>query len=121
MRNLIPSYITNDTLTTTTVVNLARALTRDDTNGALHLPQEFLSTAPYCNSANSEGHFQQVFYIIFSLLGFYIDVEVRTPRSRVDIVLRTHTTLYVMELNMNKSGASAMQQIDLKNYPERFA
>lgn len=43
MRNLIPSYITNDTLaTTTTVVNLARALTRGDMNGALRLLQEFL-------------------------------------------------------------------------------
>ena len=46
-----------------------------------------------------KGHYQQVFYIIFSLLGYYVDVEVRTPRGRVDIVLRTKTTLYVMELN----------------------
>lgn len=121
MRNLIPSYITNDTLTTTTVVNLARALTRDNMDGALHLLQEFLSTVPYCDNANSEGHYQQVFYIIFSLLGYYIDVEVRTPRGRVDVVLRTRSTLYVMELKLDKSADDAMQQIDLKNYPERFA
>jgi len=38
MRSLIPSYITNDTLTTTTtVVNLARALYRNDMDGALRL------------------------------------------------------------------------------------
>lgn len=122
MRSLIPSYITNDTLTTTTtVVNLARALTRDDMDGALRLLQEFLSTVPYCDNANSEGHYQQVFYIIFSLLGYYIDVEVRTPRGRVDVVLRTRTTLYVMELKLDKSADAAMQQINLKNYPERFA
>lgn len=122
MRNLIPSYITNDTLTTTTtVVNLARALTRDDMDGALRLLQEFLSTVPYCDNANTEGHYQQVFYIIFSLLGYYIDVEVRTPRGRVDIVLRTRTTLYVMELKLDRTADTAMQQIDLKNYPERFA
>ena len=122
MRNLIPSYITPDTLTTTTmVVNLARALSRDDMDAALRLLQEFLSTVPYCDNANSEGHYQQVFYIIFSLLGYYVDVEVRTPRGRVDIVLRTRTTLYVMELKLDKTADTAMQQIDLRNYPERFA
>lgn len=122
MRSLIPSYITNDTLTTTTmVVNLARALAANDMDSALRLLQEFLSTVPYCDNANSEGHYQQVFYIIFSLLGYYVDVEVRTPRGRVDVVLRTRTTLYVIELKLDKTADNAMQQIDLKNYPERFA
>lgn len=69
----------------------------------------------------SEGHFQQVFYIIFSLLGMYVDVEVRTPRGRVDVVLRTSTVLYVMELKLDKSADTAMQQINFRNYPERFA
>lgn len=122
MRSLIPSYITNDTLTTTTmVVNLARALAGNNMDSALRLLQEFHSTVPYCDNANSEGHYQQVFYIIFSLLGYYVDVEVRTPRSRVDVVLRTRTTLYIIELKLDKTADNAMQQIDLKNYPERFA
>ena len=59
--------------------------------------------------------------IIFSLLGYYVDVEVRTPRGRVDMVLRTETTLYVMELKLDKGADRAMEQINLKNYPERFA
>lgn len=50
-----------------------------------------------------------------------MDVEVRTPRGRVDMVLRTKTTLYVMELKLDKDANMAMEQIDLKNYPERFA
>ena len=68
-----------------------------------------------------EGHYQQVFYIIFSLLGYYVDVEVRTSRGRVDVVLRTEATLYVMELKLDKNATVAMEQINLKNYPERFA
>ena len=122
MESLIPSYITKDTLTAnTTVVNLARFLSRDDMDGALRLLQTFLSTVPYCDNARSEGHFQQVLYIIFSLLGYYVDVEVRTPVGRVDVVLRTKTTLYVMELKLDKTAESALNQINLKNYPERFA
>ena len=54
-------------------------------------------------------------------MNFYVDVEVRTPQGRVDMVLRTKTTLYVMELKLDKNADMAMEQIDLKNYPERFA
>lgn len=122
MQSLIPSYITPDTLTaTSTIVNLARALRRDDISEMLSLLQEFLATVPQCDNTDYEGHYQSVFYIIFTLLGYYVDVEVRTPRGRVDVVLRTHTTLYVIELKLNRTADAALQQIDLKNYPERFA
>ena len=122
MRSLIPEYITNDTAATnTTVAKLARALMHDDMDGALRLLQTFLSTVPYCDNARSEGHYQQVFYIIFSLLGAYVDVEVRTPRGRIDLVIRTRTLLYIVELKLDKTAWEAMRQIDLKDYPERFA
>jgi len=122
MRSLIPYYVTRDTqATNTTVVNLARALVRGDMDGMLRLLQTFLSTVPYCDRTDYEGHYQQMLYIIFSLLGAYVDVEVRTPGGRVDMVMRTATTLYVVELKLNQSAEAAMQQIDLKNYPERFA
>ena len=122
MRSLIPYYVTRDTQSTnTTVVNLARALVRGDMDGRLRLLQTFLSTVPYCDRTDYEGHYQQMLYIIFSLLGAYVDVEVRTPMGRVDMVMRTATTLYIVELKLNQSAEAAMQQIDLKNYPERFA
>ena len=122
MRSLIPYYVTRDTqATNTTVVNLARALVRGDMDGMLCLLQTFLSTVPYCDRTDYEGHYQQMLYIIFSLLGAYVDVEVRTPMGRVDMVMRTATTLYIVELKLNQSAEAAMQQIDLKNYPERFA
>lgn len=122
MESLIPSYITPDTLTaTSTIVNLARALSHDDINEMLSLLQEFLATVPQCDNTDYEGHYQSVFYIIFTLLGYYVDVEVRTPRGRVDVVLRTQTTLYLIELKLNRTADAALQQINLKNYPERFA
>ena len=37
------------------------------------------------------------------------------------VVLRTEATLYVMELKLDKNATVAMEQINLKNYPERFA
>ena len=122
MESLLPYYVNNKTPEATTMVAyLFYDIQNGDMDAALHRFQEFLSTIPYCDNTRFEGHYQQVFYIIFSLLGYYVDVEVRTPRGRVDIVLRTKTTLYVMELKLDKSAGEAMEQIDLKNYPERFA
>ena len=122
MKSLIPYYITPDSrLTTSTVINMARALYKDDMDGMLRLLQEFLLTVPYCDNTAYEGHYQQVLYIIFSLLGIYTDIEVRTPRGRVDMVMRTATTLYVIELKLNSSADNAVRQIDLNDYPSRFA
>mgnify|MGYP000742547461 FL=1 len=122
MRSLIPYYITPDNLSTNSmVIHMARAMARDDMDGMLQLLQTFLSTIPYCERTDTEGHYQQVLYIIFSLLGYYADVEVRTPQGRVDVVLRTPTTLYLIEAKLNRTAKAAMQQINLKNYPERFA
>ena len=75
---LIPSYVTGNTLAATnTARRIAQALDKQDMDGALHLLQDFLGTVPYCNVTNHEGHYQQMLFIIFSLLTDYlVDVEV---------------------------------------------
>ena len=87
----------------------------------LRLLQAYLLTIPQCDNTNYEGHYQQLLYVIFSLLGRYVDVEVRTATGRVDMVMRTAQKLYLLELKLNRSAEAAMKQIDLKNYPARFA
>ena len=99
---LIPYYVTPNTLATNnTVRNMARALDKEDLNLALQHLQTFLDTIPYCDNTNYEGHYQQMLFVIFTLLSAYmVDVEVRTPKGRVDMVLRTDTHLYLFEFNI---------------------
>lgn len=122
MESLLPNYVADKTSEATTMVAyLSRDIRNGDMDAAFRRLQTFLSTVPYCDNTKYEGHYQQMFYIIFSLLGYYVDVEVRTPRGRVDVVLRTKTTLYIMELKLDKDASMAMDQIDLNNYSARFA
>lgn len=122
MKSLLPNYTGSSAQEAiTTMAYFSRDIRNGDMDAALRRLQTFLSTVPYCDNTKYEGHYQQMLYIIFSLLGYYVDVEVRTPRGRVDMVLRTNTTLYVMELKLDKDASSAMEQINLKDYPERFA
>ncbi|MCM1422166.1 MAG: ATP-binding protein [Bacteroides sp.] len=122
MRSLLPNYVGGNTLPgTTTVAKMSVSVRNGDMDSALRLLQEYLLTVPYCDNASSEGHYQQLLYVIFSFLGYYVDIEVRTPKGRVDMVLRTQTALYVIELKLNRSADAAMRQIDLRDYPSRFA
>ena len=122
-RALVPAYVNTSPLVAgNTARNMARCLVKEDIDGMLKLLQTFLSTIPYCNDANSEGHYQQVLYIIFTLLSdYFTDVEVHTPRGRVDMVMRSPDTLYLFELKLNKDAATAMKQINLKDYASKFA
>ena len=105
-----------------TIARMSVLIRRGDMDGALQLLQTFLGTVPYCNNTHYEGHYQQMLFIIFSLLTNYvIDVEVHTPRGRVDIVMLTKTDLYIIELKLNQDAAAAMRQIDLRQYRRRFA
>ena len=104
------------------IARMSLLIRRDDIDGALRLLQTFLHTVPYCNNTDYEGHYQQVLFIIFTLLThFLVDVEIHTPNGRVDIVMLTHTRLYILELKLNKDTATAMRQINLNDYASRFA
>ena len=104
------------------IAQMSVLIRQGDMDGALRLLQEFLGTVPYCNNTNYEGYYQQVLFIIFTLLThFVVDVEVHTPNGRVDVVMETEDTLYLIELKFNKSAQAAMQQINLKQYDQRFA
>ena len=122
MHSLLPNYIQRDSYKgSTTVAEMYRALYNEDLDGMLRLLQTYLLTIPQCDNTNYEGHYQQLLYVIFSLLGRYVDVEVRTSNGRVDMVMNSGKALYLFELKLNQSAESAMNQINLKDYPSRFA
>ena len=124
MKSLLPVYATTKAgRGLTAAAKMSLALRQDDIDGALKLLQAYLLTVPYCNNANTERHYQQMHYIILSLLGQFngLDVEVHTPTGRVDMVMQTQTKLYLFELKLNKSAEAALHQIDLHDYASKFA
>jgi len=122
MKSFIPYYIMPDTrVVNVTVAKMARALLDGDMNKMLRLLQNFLATVPYTDNTHYEGHYQQVLCIIFKLLGGWADVEVHTPRGRVDIVMIAFGRLYVIELKLDSSSEKAMEQINLRDYAPAFS
>ena len=123
MESLLPSYLSGPKAEESQYVlfEMSQYFEQGDAGSALQKLRDFLNTVPYTDNTHYEGHWQQMLYVIFSLLGLYVDIEVRTPQGRVDMVLRTQQRLYLIELKLNKDAATALQQINLKDYASRFA
>ena len=122
MESLLPNYVHEYADKGSSMVgDMYEALYYEDIDKMFRLLQAYLLTVPYCDNANSEGHYQQLLYVIFSLFGRYVDVEVHTPTGRVDIVMKTAQALYLFELKLNMSAQAAINQIDLKDYSSKFA
>ena len=123
MESLLPSYLSGPKAEESQYVlfEMSRFFEQGDAGSALQKLRDFLNTVPYTDNTHYEGHWQQMLYVIFSLLGLYVDIEVRTPQGRVDMVIRTQQRLYLMELKLNRDASAAMEQINLKDYASRFA
>ncbi len=126
MESLLPNYLgTMSAVGSGVTGKMQEALLQDDINRMFELLQDFLGHIPYVEGVNAaenrEGHWQQMLYVIFSLLGATCDVEVHTARGRVDLVAQTANKLYLIEVKLNQSAEAAMNQIDLKDYAARFS
>lgn len=121
--SLLPEYVGSyNAQCDVTIAYMSKYIREDNMDKALQLLQDFLGTVPYCNVKNYEGHYQQMLFIIFTLLTQYlVDVEVHTSRGRVDMVMMTKTRIYVIELKLNRDAQTAMRQINLKDYRSRFS
>ena len=67
-----------------------------------------------------ESYYHAVFFITFQVLGYYIECEVSTFRGRIDAVVKTERTIFVIEFKVEQSTATAIQQIRERKYYERF-
>lgn len=69
---------------------------------------------------DEEKYFHNAVYIIFKLLGFYVDVEYQTSDGRIDLLMRTKDYIYILEFKINESAEAALKQIEDKEYAKPF-
>ncbi len=83
--------------------------------------QSFFADTPYELVKDLELHYQNVLFIVFKLVGFYVKAEYHTSYGRVDLVLQTDKYIYVMEFKLDGTAEEALQQINEKQYALPFA
>ncbi|MCQ4873491.1 ATP-binding protein [Butyricimonas paravirosa] len=80
----------------------------------------FFADTPYELARDLEVHYQNVLFIVFKLVGFYVQVEYHTSEGRVDLVLQTDKFIYVMEFKLDGTAEEALRQINEKHYARPF-
>ena len=98
------------------VARFFASMYRQDIDTALTLMQSYLAGIPYDLENKYEKHFQTIIYLIFSLLGYYTQAEVKSAIGRADAVCRTRDAVYVFEFKVDGSAEDALKQIDEKGY-----
>ena len=67
-----------------------------------------------------EQNFQNVAYLLFTLLGQFVKTEVHTVKGRADIIVESDDYVYVMEFKRDSSADEALKQIEDMGYAKPY-
>ena len=121
VRYLLPYYSSITAVDSTfEIQKFIKEIRMGDAEALLPRLQSFFADTPYELIRNLEVHYQNVLFIVFKLVGFYVKTEYHTSRGRIDLVLQTDRYIYIMEFKLNGTAEEALQQIEDKQYALPF-
>ena len=103
------------------ITNFIEDVLNGDIDGFMKRLSALLADSSYEIVGDAEKYFQNVFYLIFKLLGFYTEVERNTSDGRMDAVVKTPQYIYVFEFKLDKPAQEALDQINSKEYSLPFS
>ena len=117
IESLLPSYVhlpaQNNTFY---VVSFLRDLMKGDVESCLERTRSFFASIPNDLENKTEKHYQTIFYLLFRLMGQYVESEVKSSVGRADVVVQLQDVVYVFEFKYDGTPEEALAQIDSKQY-----
>ena len=83
--------------------------------------QTLFADSTYELVGDCEMYFHNVLYLVFRLMGLFVEVEREMSDGRMDMVVKTPDYIYIIECKLDKSAKEALQQIEDKQYAAPFA
>ena len=121
IRFLLPFYANvNKVESPFEIQKFVREVESGDYNSFFRRLQSFFADTTYEVIRDQELHYENVLFIVFKLVGFYVNVEYHTNEGRIDLVLQTDKFIYIMEFKLNGMAEDALQQINDKHYALPF-
>jgi hypothetical protein len=94
----------------------ADELEAGEVDAFLNRLRSFFGSIPYDLNDQTERHYHVVYYLVFTLLGQFVQSEVKSALGRSDAVVQTPDSVFVFEFKLNGSAEAALAQIDAKGY-----
>lgn len=122
IESLIPAYLYQPTRESNFyVVSFLRDLMKGDLESCLERTRSFFASIPNDLNNKEEKHYQTIFYLLFRLMGQYVDTEVKSAIGRSDVVIKMQDVIYVLEFKMDGTPDEALAQINSKGYTIPYA
>jgi hypothetical protein len=125
LKNLLPLYSevdANDVQDNASHASVA--FRKGDPGKAMQLLQSLLASIPFMrgdkdilgDAEKTEAYYHRIFYFFFRMLYNEVNAEVRNSVGATDVVIKTPKYIYVVELKIDSSADTALQQIEEKGY-----
>lgn len=119
---LLPFYANVDeNLSPNFIGNFVRDLRLGHAADFMRRMESLFADTDYRVVGNAELYFQNAFYLVAKMLGFYVDVERTVSDGRIDMVAKTKDFIYIFEFKCDQSAEAAITQIDERGYAKPYA
>lgn len=117
IESLLPSYVHLPARENTFyVVSFIKDLRAGNLIDCLERMRSFFASIPNDLENKQEKHYQTIFYLLFRLMGQYVDAEVKSAIGRADVVVKLQEMIYVFEFKVDGTPEEALEQINSKGY-----
>lgn len=118
LRDLLPTFLPVKDVNPLdfSALKFAKDLRKGDVDAFMTRLKARFASIPYSLTDRTERSYQLGFYLIFELIGQYVQAEEQSAKGRADAVVKTNDTIYVFEFKMiqNATAEDALKQIDDK-------
>ena len=128
LRNLLPAY--SDVPFGQTGVWVGRFIQdirKGNVDEFMERMQVIISSIPYDDFPKDklklrEQNYQTAVYLVFALMGQFVETEVHSAKGRADCIVQTAASVYIFEFKLSGNGNAedALNQIKKNGYAERY-
>ena len=128
LHNLLPAY--SDVpfgQTGVWVGRFVQDIRKGDVNSFMERMQSIIAGIPYDDFPKEklklrEQNYQTAVYLIFALMGQFVQTEVHCSTGRIDCIVKTTEIIYLFEFKLSGNGSAedAINQIKEQNYAAQY-
>ena len=128
LENLFPSYSSlRPDETGVAIWKFVEDIRAGNVDSFMERMQAIIAGVPYDNLPKDrlklrEQNYQTAVYLIFKLMGQFVQTEIHCAKGRADCIVHTKDTIYIFEFKLMSAGSAddAIAQIKEKGYAAQF-
>ncbi len=128
LKNLFPSYSSlRPDETGVSIWKFVEDIRAGNVDEFMERMQAIIAGVPYDNLPKDklklrEQNYQTAVYLIFKLMGQFVETEIHCSKGRADCIVHTKDSIYIFEFKLMSAGSAddAITQIKEKGYASQF-